>query len=338
MNIDKKLVERIFSAEASDNEVKKFERWIEKDESNQIEFAILKQLWQNNNRQKQYDLDKARINIQKKVREYKSKRRIFILRRIAAVLLLPLLTLSLLFYINKQKSTEITPEYITVACQMGQQKNIKLPDSTTVKLNAGSRITFPSSFERQKYRDVAVVGEAYFDVTENESQPFIVRLGKVDVRVVGTEFNVNNYPDRDRVNVYLNSGRVDLLQYNANKETPIVTKMKPKQLATLRKNSKRVKVQPMPSEEYISWVDGYLVFDETPIKEVLQRLSKWYDVTFEYENKEIEKDRFNANLKGKELKDVLEILSFTSGIEYTIINNSTNKTNNNKLKIKLTKQ
>ncbi|MCL3779561.1 DUF4974 domain-containing protein [Prolixibacteraceae bacterium JC049] len=340
MKIEQKILDQIISGEANEKEINQFESWLDADASHQIEFAIYKQQWLSNNSGRKYNLEEARKRIDQKIDAHQQPKssRFWTLRRIAAILVVPILAASLWITYQLNRELESTaPQLTTVECPLGAQKSLILPDGTQVKLNAGSKIEFPVSFKQLSTRDVTVTGEAFFDVTKNKQQPFIVHLGKIAVKVVGTSFNINNYQDKDQVEVYLNTGIIDLIKTSVNQPTEIISRIQPKHLATFNKADQHVEVNHLPSERYLSWTKGYLIFEDDPIKEVVKRLAKWYKVDISITDQSIENNPFTANLKGKSIYEVLEILELTSNIRYTVKTIPETDSQEQRIEIKLTK-
>ncbi|TKG96592.1 DUF4974 domain-containing protein [Puteibacter caeruleilacunae] len=341
MNTNKDLLEKIVSGIPTQDEVAEFDKWLKEDNANQIEFAIFKNNWLKKHQGRRYDLNQARKNIDLKIKQYQQPkvRTLWSLKRIAAILIVPLLIASL--YVTYQFSGVFNqPEisYTSIVCPLGTQQDIVLPDGTAVKLNAGSNLVYPSSFEGADLRKVTLHGEAYFDVTKNKEQPFIVDLGKLAVRVVGTSFNINNYSENEDVEVYLNTGLIDLLKQENNQPSTVLTRVVPQHLATFSKKDENLTVNNVPAERYLSWTKGYLVFEDDLLGDVVDRLARWYQVEIEFEDERIKQSEFTANLKGKDIEQALKILAVTSNITYTLNKNYINAQGERITKIKLMKQ
>ncbi|CAL1518769.1 hypothetical protein MMC2321_02514 [Chitinophaga sp. MM2321] len=153
---------------------------------------------------------------------------------------------------------------------------VVLPDGTKVWLNAGSTISFPAAFTG-KSRDVAVTGEAYFEVAKKVTdhggnyQPFRVTTKKMTVLVLGTHFNINAYEDEPAVSTTLLEGSV---QVKVNKQK---IQIRPGEQAQLN-NAGNLSVTQPNIKEVVAWQKGYLQFHNTPLQEVFRQIGRWYDV------------------------------------------------------------
>jgi len=173
--------------------------------------------------------------------------------------------------LDDMASPNETARWKTISTPRGKVYKVILPDKTQVLMNADSKLTFPEHFDA-KERVVKLEGEAFFTVTKNAHQPFIVESEKVRTHVLGTEFNLRAYPS-SRPHVTLVSGQV-VVDNLMNHER--VT-MKPGQDVTLNKQQ-RFDVSAVDTEYYIQWKEGYFYFDNLPLVEVLKELGRWYNV------------------------------------------------------------
>lgn len=163
----------------------------------------------------------------------------------------------------------------------GMRKLFVLDDGTRLWLNSGSSLKYPSRFRGNK-REVYLQGEAYFEVAHNAQIPFIVHAGKLSTKVLGTSFNIRAYKDDTDVRVTLFTGKVEVIREINPKEMNKLILL-PKQEATYRKDGGsliKTTVNNSIINHHSAWKDGKLIFDETPVSEVLKRLSLAYDVKF----------------------------------------------------------
>lgn len=195
----------------------------------------------------------------------------------------------------------------------GKQTTLTLADGTRVWINAGSRLVYPVVFEKQK-REIYVEGEIYMEVAHDAERPFSVHTGKMDVCVLGTKFYISSY-GRDRTQeVVLLSGSVSVAPAGRSDRG---IRIVPGQQAILD-TSESLEVREVEAESYISWIHGYLPFDNDPLSNILERLSRYYNCRIE-----CTPEAEALTLSGKlELKDdpaeVLKILSATAPINLQI--------------------
>ncbi len=154
----------------------------------------------------------------------------------------------------------------------GKRSNITLADGSKIWVNSGTQLDFPSEF-KGKSREISVNGEVFIQVKEDQSRPFIVHAGGMDVRVYGTSFNVMAFDDDDTKTVVLVNGKVGVK--SDGKETT----MEPSEKLEIKNGT--VSKEIVDVDEYISWTRDVLQFNETPIAELLKKIGRYYNVEFE---------------------------------------------------------
>lgn len=203
--------------------------------------------------------------------------------------------------------------YNTITTPRGGIYQVNLPDGTRVWLNAASSIKFPTTFAHLNQRKVELQGEAYFEVSRNKKQPFIVQSGKQQVEVLGTHFNINSYEDESEVKTTLLEGSVKVSAGN-------VILLKPGQQSTVgASQGGRVKVSPANIEQAMAWKNGFFHFEKENLHSVLRQLARWYDIEVVYQVKRVD-DEFMGDIpRGVKLSEVLKILEF-EGTHFKIEN------------------
>ena len=209
---------------------------------------------------------------------------------------------------------QISPvSYHELSAASGIRKLLVLDDGTRLWLNSGSNLKYPSRF-KGKNREVYLQGEAYFEVAHNAEIPFIVHTGKLRTRVLGTTFNIRAYKDDPDVKVTLFTGKVEVIREISNKETNKLILL-PKQEATYRKDAGslvKTTVNNIVINHHSAWKDGKLIFDETPMPEVLKRLSLAYNVKFILTDEKINgctiTGSFNVN---QNIEEILKSISIS---------------------------
>jgi transmembrane sensor len=232
--------------------------------------------------------------------------------RVAAILLIPMIALASL-YIKlgvKGKSDVATEETRTsIYAPMGARASFELPDGTRGTLNSGSKLEYTNPFKGQ--RAVKLEGEAWFEVKHDAEKPFHVTIGDCVVKVLGTSFNVNAYPDADYIEVVLAEGRVNFVTAE-NKE---ISLMPSERLQYKQGVATKVTADP---EQYHAWTAGKLVLRGDPMAEVVRRLERWYHVDIRLADKALEDYSFFATFQDDTLDEVLKFLSMTSPMGYKI--------------------
>ncbi|MBR8535546.1 DUF4974 domain-containing protein [Carboxylicivirga sediminis] len=192
----------------------------------------------------------------------------------------------------------------------GKDFYLKLQDGTEVWINAGSTLTFPDFFEDQQ-RIVKLEGEAYFSVKSDESHPFFVETPNETVCVTGTQFNVCTYPDEPVSRITLAEGKVSVTI--DDEEHHLLPGEQLQQTIT----SGEIKKAQVNVSLYTSWKDGLFEFSDMSLKEISYRLSKWYDVEFQFDNENLGQLRFSGMTKREyELEYFLKIIAKTTNVKF----------------------
>lgn len=205
--------------------------------------------------------------------------------------------------VYQDASGEITKElkYNVLTNPRGSRVvNMVLSDGSRVWLNAGSSITYPVAFVG-KDRKVEITGEAYFEVAHDVSKPFIVNYADMEVKVLGTHFNVNTFrDDGSDIKVTLLEGSVKVEDGKAS------SLLKPGEQAKVRGTIKVEKEVNL--DEVMAWKNGYFQFDHASLQAVLSQLSRWYDVDVVYQGRNEPREFVGAIQRDLDLSDVLKIL------------------------------
>lgn len=198
--------------------------------------------------------------------------------------------------------------------------NLSLSDGTEVWLNAGSSLRFPVSFS-DSTRRVYLDGEGYFDVTHT-GQPFIVSTGDMDVRVLGTSFNVSAYSDESEIVTTLVEGKVRI-DYTGKNESRMESKvLTPNKQALLNRYLAEIKIVEVNIDYYTSWMQGKLEFSNESLDIVLKRLARWYDFEYEFENKQARDYHFSARINNTEsISTILGMLEMTTDVKFELKQN-----------------
>jgi transmembrane sensor len=204
----------------------------------------------------------------------------------------------------------------------GKKSIIYLPDGTKVWLNAESRITYPSAFKDLDERKVSLEGEAFFDVTENKEKPFIVATSKLQLKVLGTAFNVKSYSNENTIETTLLRGKVmievqDKGDCAVNKM--VLTENEQAIYSTVSNQLSRSQVQ---ADSVASWKEGKLVFVNKPFVEIERELERWYGVEIITQDKVGGDCRFSTTIENEPITKILELFRATSDVSYEINDNT----------------
>lgn len=221
---------------------------------------------------------------------------------------------SLVYSLNADNVEEIAENKLIIP--RGGEYQLVLADGTKVWLNADSEIKYPVVFKGDK-RVVYLKGEAYFDVTKNKEKPFIVKTDNIDVKVYGTEFNVNTHRE-NLVQTTLVEGSVSVKA--RGKQEVMIT---PSQMAELNVKDGILNVKNVDVENFVAWKNGEYVFEDETLNVILQELSLWYDVEVFYMNKDAKNLRFSGYLKKYDSIDkILKFIEKTTHVKFEVKTNA----------------
>jgi transmembrane sensor len=219
----------------------------------------------------------------------------------------------------KSDNPNSSPEINTLLIPYGSRSMITLADGTRVWLNAGSRLIYPTHFVN-KTREVYLSGEAFFDVQENEKQPFEVVTSDVRVNVAGTQFNVTAYPEDFSVQAVLVEGSVEIKSAIAGRRDKGVL-IEPGQLAYFNKKTQEVRVQKVNIDEYTLWTRGLLHFSNTDFNRITKKLERYYNIQFQFDDPLKGGIQVSGKLDvAKERSEVLKYLETLTGLHFIQIN------------------
>jgi ferric-dicitrate binding protein FerR (iron transport regulator) len=196
----------------------------------------------------------------------------------------------------------------------GKTTSLTLSDGTKIWVNSGSKLIYPPVFGKDK-REIFCTGEIYLDVAVKENCPFIVKTDHIDINVRGTQFNVSAYKDEDVQSVILVSGAVSI----KGKTLDGTYNISPNQMLSYKTGSNNADVLEVDVNNYISWIHGYLFLQGERLDRVLQKLEKYFNVSFTYNGSGFDKIhvRGKLDLTGS-LESVLNYISITTSVSYTI--------------------
>lgn len=202
---------------------------------------------------------------------------------------------------------------------LAEIRDITLPDQSVVTLNRYSTLSFPSRFRGAK-REVRLTGEAYFDVEKDTRHPFIVKAESVNVQVLGTQFNVEAYPEDPEIKTTLIEGSVAVSIPEENRR--IVLSPNESAIYNRLQKSLQREINPKSSNDIV-WRNGHFLFDYLPLQEITRQLSHAFNIKIEITDPELRNYHIRANFtNGESLEEMLELLKEAGNFNYTITNNT----------------
>ncbi|MDI6401315.1 FecR family protein [Balneolaceae bacterium ANBcel3] len=345
MNMKWDLLARYHTGQVTEDEKKQVNRWIRQSSSNEEKFLFMKKVYGSSFEQEfKWDPESSWKRFKNKIKEENSESRqlkkdlstkhrgasssrySWIL--VAAILLVSVF-ISLFLQRNAEQGVEEKVLYRTVETDMGVRTTFVLPDRSEVMLKPGSRITFPETFIGREERYVELKGAALFNVAPSSRQSFIVVSERAVTEVLGTRFLFRSYEEDQADEVYVFSGSVSFLG-STSKPHEAVTLFS-KQAGKIGHGDTYVQVSHFEDEHnLLSWVDGGLAFDQEPLWRVLNSLERWYGIRLDIGHLEsdlTEKKITAAFHRKQPVKEVLEAVAMTVGIQYEKRNNVYHFTN-----------
>jgi ferric-dicitrate binding protein FerR (iron transport regulator) len=195
----------------------------------------------------------------------------------------------------------------------GQKSQLVLADGSKVYLNSGTVLRYDNRFGKQN-RKIELTGEAYFEVKENKRIPFIITASDIEIKVLGTKFNVMAYPDESKIETTVTEGTVNVRELK-NGNSVIITA---NQKASYSKMNHLLTQHNVNSFVYSSWKENILYFDNENFENVIKKLERWYNVNIELTGKDSVDDRFTLTIKNESLREVLDLIGLTTPLNYKI--------------------
>ncbi len=211
-----------------------------------------------------------------------------------------------------QNTADLIADSVTIKVPSQKQFDLTLEDGTKVWLNAGATFKFPTTFTKQTVRTVALDGEGYFEVSSDKKHPFLVIAGGTEVKVTGTKFNVQAFAEENLVKTSLMEGVVTFyMDHNAYKLTPgleVIADTK----------GKEVRSQAFDTDNLLAWKEGYFVFDNMELVDVMKTVSRWYNISV-VSNSPVRNKKIGGTFpKNVPLIDFLKDLTILSGVKFKI--------------------
>lgn len=232
-------------------------------------------------------------------------------RQVAAILI-PIIAISALYYFLSGTDQRPIQPWVELNVPEGARIEFLLPDSTSGWLNSGAKLKYPSAFD--KHRRVELTGEAFFNVKHREYSDFTVSVADMDIRVLGTRFNVASYRDETITEVVLQEGKVEI----KGKTEGFSRTLQPGDKMAYDRGTKSLNLSKVDPGIYTAWTEGYLVIDNEPLGQIAQKLGRWYNAEVTIQNEALKNFRFKATFSDEPLEEVLRFIAMTTPVTYKI--------------------
>lgn len=299
---------KYFEGQATDAELEQLLDWLRKKE-NRIVFNSYRLDWKNGlktnlfpggGEESWHELQAALG--QKSYNRWQATRKMEQFFRVAAIFFFVISLGTMAFYFLQQ--TEPLPEtYTSVMADKGQISKVELPDGSLVWLNSGSKIIYNNYFSANN-RNVTLTGEAYFDVQTNENLPMFISCNGLQVKVLGTRFNVNSFKAEHIVEVVLEEGAVELINTITSDN---FYRMNPGESVNVNLETSQYSARMVNTTRYTSWREGIVNIYDLSIEDLVRRLEKRYNQKFEL-TPEVKELRYTFTIENEPLEDVLKLM------------------------------
>uniref|UniRef100_A0AB33JAQ7 FecR domain-containing protein n=1 Tax=Prevotella sp. GTC17260 TaxID=3236796 RepID=A0AB33JAQ7_9BACT len=287
-------------------------RWIANGEDDESKEATFKSVWEEpvaeDDAKLSQALEQFRANRDAYEDALKTKKLRLRVMKYAALFILPLALGASVWFLASSyyaRSSEMVQCYVA----NGTTESLLLSDGTKVRLNAGSTIFYPKSFNSYaSKREVYLEGEAHFDVSKDTGHPFVVHAGNLSIKVFGTHFNVKAYPNDEMITTTLEEGRVKVMGMSRS------AVLEPNEQLLYNRFSGTMRKLSVDSEKYKVWMNGGLNFEQQPLRSILTELGRRYNVTFNVAPSVDMRRAYTMNFKNDEsIDDIMTVLMKISG-------------------------
>lgn len=315
------LLQRYISGEIGPDEFSELQEYINHTPDKDLIFLLQRQ-WENQNpRAPLYKKDIKKIirYIQQETVPHKtaSMLRFKWFQAGVAVLFFLLVGLSIYLYIGKQEYVRLGERDFVMRTGKGERVSMVLPDGTQVRLNAESVLSYQQNFGHSN-RSIAFIGEGYFEVAKDVEKQFVIHTQYLDVKVLGTTFNLSVYGEDKILELALISGMIEV---STNHEPVQTAQLYPNEKALFDTQTKQLTVAKSFHQDETAWIENKLVFRSEPLKEVLRQIGRKYGVAVEMEIAELEQDRYTG-VFDDDIYGILNILKEHYGFDYKISKNT----------------
>lgn len=199
---------------------------------------------------------------------------------------------------------------------------VVLPDGSKVALNHGSKLTYPKQFKGNT-RVVRLSGEAFFEVTHNAEKPFIIQTKNAAVKVLGTSFNVQAYDSDETVEVFVKTGKVELMQTGSELAMNNKVLLLPGEKGTFNSITSRLLKEVTEKSNDMAWLTHEIEFDATPLNKVIETIERAYNINIDVDENVDLSLELTSTFNRQDPNYIMEVVAFTHGLHLNKINQNT---------------
>lgn len=314
-----RLIKNFFGNDVSPDIQQQFRSWLLSHNFQAEKEQVMNELWENESAEADPSTyqELARLNKRIRTTEKQTSFLRFYLRRIAAILLLPLIgAFGAYYYLTQIKSITEEPELKECFVPNGERKQIALPDGTKVWLNSGSLLVYSKEL-KGKSRILFLNGEASFEVAKDPDRPFLVKTSHMTVEALGTLFNLNAYSDQDVVIATLEEGKI-CVSPGMDKKTDLI--LLPDEQIIYNHRLSTLQHNKVDADRILKWTDGSLIFQSASFEQIVKTIERKFSVSINYETERFVGRNFTVKFNPDEgLEEVLEVMKeMIKGLKYKI--------------------
>lgn len=319
----KDIIARKLANQCTDSELSELSHWISSSDRNRKIFEQYQFVWKYSapaTADHEFDKSAAWEKLQHRINRFESQRSILVPAQKPKVRILPLLArvaavLVILFASWFMLKTETKTETVTITAEAFQDKPVVLPDGSKVFLNKGSQIEYSSIFSHTN-RNIDFEGEGFFEVVADANNPFTISTSTINIKVVGTSFNLSALAHSDNVVLHLQTGKV--LIYTFDKEGRQLEQMAliPGEKGVFNKKSGELSKSEFNNQNFLAWKTGIIEFNNTPLPEVLEVLENSYGLKFSTK-RDCEGLLLTARFDNESPESIIQTLGFVFNLTFT---------------------
>lgn len=319
-----KIIQEFSAGSVSDHDLNRLFHWLNSEKGNGEIHQSLDEYWHSLKDDENVVVESAKMltNLRSRIENSRTTVTGFTFKRLlpyAAILVLALTLAGVLIRdAVRQPASPNTAVLATVVTENGQRSRIILPDSSVVWLNSGTTLSYNPDFAVEN-RDIYLTGQAFFDVRRNEEVPLLVHCSDLVVKVLGTKFDVSAYPGDKKMNVVLESGSVQLLHGKTRNE---ICLLKPGEMAELDLTENKIVTGKVDIEKYTSWKNGFLIFKNDPMKQVIEKLERWYNIEVEVTDPAVYHSIFTGTIRNETLEQIMKLIGYSCPVSFQLQNNT----------------
>jgi ferric-dicitrate binding protein FerR (iron transport regulator) len=310
------LIRKFFENNLPEDVQRKFHHWFVENESAYEKTEAMLRIWEDCPGEQTTDTETALRKIHKQIAACEKRQTASLFKRfsrIAAILLLPLISAALTYYFVKDKTIIREVELTECFVPYGERRQLFLSDGSEVWLNSGSLLVYAKTFDGDT-RTLYLNGEANFNVAKDPEKPFIVKTKSMEVEALGTTFNVLSYPEDEKSITTLESGKVRIMTHHEGILSVILS---PNEQLIYNKTTDKFEKKKVDAEKYARWKEGFLTFQGAAFEEIIKTVERKYSVTVNYEVNRFAGRAFTVRFSPEEeIGDVLTILKDIVGFRY----------------------